>query len=160
MIAVAAIRTRDFPVTHESSTSDAVATLQDTVVAAITDTLDCGVVLVDRHAHVLFANAGAQLSFQTNQMINRCGVLRAPTAAETSTLHQMIARCAQWRADDGDEAVGFCRAGYPQLSLQLVPVPLRAAGERATENGLVIAFMSDPSKISPPGRGNFVTSSD
>jgi DNA-binding CsgD family transcriptional regulator len=151
MNALAAIRTRGFPVIGEPRISDAAATLQDIVISAITETLDYGVVLVDQCANVLFASAAARQFFRTNRMINSQGVLRAPSAAETTTVHQLIGQCARWPSGDGEEAVASCRVGCPQLSLQLVPVPPRSAGDRVAENALVIIFMADPARISPPG---------
>ena len=150
MNAPAEFRTSDFLMTAEPQASDAVRTLQEILVFAITETLEYGVALVDQRANVLFASAAAQQFFRTNRMIQSCGVLRAPSAVETSTLHQMIARCAQGHTGDPEEAVAFCRVGDPQLSLQLVPVPPRSAAKGATEKGLVLIFMADPAKTSPP----------
>jgi DNA-binding CsgD family transcriptional regulator len=147
MIPLKASRARRFAVMDKSRISDA---LQDVVVSAITETLDYGIVLVDRHASVLFANATAHQFFRTNRMVNQCGALRAPTDGETSTLHQMIAQCCRYGAGGGEDAVAFCRVGYPQLWLQLMLVPPGSAEERLVEKGLVIIFMADPAKISPP----------
>jgi DNA-binding CsgD family transcriptional regulator len=149
MIALSANRTRGFPVSGVLQTNDAAAGWHDIVVAAVTETLDYGVVLVDQGANVIFANAVARQFFRANRMSNSGGVLRAPSAVETSTLHQLIAHAARWRGDD-EEAVSYCRVGQPQLSLQLVPVSPAQAGEREGGNGLAIIFMADPNKISPP----------
>ena len=46
--------------------------------------------------------------------------------------------------------MGFCRVGEPQLSLQLLPVQRQSGLDGASGKDLVIAFIIDPSKISPP----------
>jgi DNA-binding CsgD family transcriptional regulator len=151
MIALAANRARSFAMTAEPHGRDAIAILRDVVVSAITESLEYGVVLVDQNANVVFASATAQRFFETNRMLKSRGVLRAPSAAETRTLHKLVAQCAHWHAGSHEEGVAFCRVGYPQLSLQLVPVPARWAEDGAAEKRLVIIFMADPAKISPPG---------
>ena len=149
MIAPAEFRTSDFLMTAEHQARDAVRTLQDILVFAITETLEYGVALVDERANVLFASTTAQQFFRTNRMIQSSGVLRAPSA--TRTLHQLIARCAEWHSGNPEEALAFCRVGDPRLSLQLVPVSPTSATRDATEKGLVLIFMADPTKTSPPG---------
>jgi DNA-binding CsgD family transcriptional regulator len=154
MIALAGLRARSFSTTSEHHEGD--ATPQHVVVSAIMETLDWleyGVVLVDEHANVLFASAATKQFFRTHRITKSSGVLRAPSAAETSNLHQMIARCAQWRSGNGGKDVAAsCRIGEPQLSLQLVPVATQPAGDAgAAEKRLVIIFIADPAKITPPG---------
>ena len=136
----------------ESHANDAELTWSDVLVSAVAETLEYGVVLVDQCASVLFTNSAARQFFDARRLIMSGGMLRAPSAAETRALHEMIMRCAQWHSGKrGEDALAFCRVGRPQLSLQIVPVVPRSVAGGAAARRLVIIFIADPAEISPPG---------
>ena len=114
--------------------------------------LEQGVLFVDLNSKIMFANKAAEKFFADRDLRLNKGRLHASSAAETATLHAVIAKCAetgiQHRRSD---FVSLRReAGRSPLSLLIAPLPMEIALSPIALRPMAVIFVSDPDKKSKP----------
>jgi DNA-binding CsgD family transcriptional regulator len=114
--------------------------------------LEEGVLFVDLDANVRFANRAAENFFASRDLRLNEGRLHASSAAETATLHAVIAKCAetgiQHRRSD---FVSLRReAGRSPLSLLIAPLPMETRCGLVAPQPMAVIFVNDPDKSNKP----------
>jgi DNA-binding CsgD family transcriptional regulator len=117
---------------------------------AVLDHLDHGVILVDRDATVLFANAAALECLAAGSALSVSGGrLKAQTSTATTILKNIILRCASGAGGIKErESVVHCRVGDPPVFV----LAARAEGSRPgmTPGSIVTLFITDPARTYVP----------
>ena len=114
--------------------------------------LEEGVLFVDLDANVRFANRAAENFFASRDLRLNEGRLHASSAAETATLHAVIAKCAetgiQHRRSD---FVSLRReAGRSPLSLLIAPLPMETRCGLVAPQPMAVIFVNDPDNSNKP----------
>jgi DNA-binding CsgD family transcriptional regulator len=114
--------------------------------------LEEGVLFVDLNANVRFANRAAEQFFVSRDLRLNKGRLHASSAAETATLHAVIAKCAetgiQHRRSD---FVSLRReARRSPLSLLIAPLPMEIPLSPIAPRPMAVIFVNDPDKKNKP----------
>ena len=114
--------------------------------------LEEGVLFVDSNAKIMFANKAAEKFFADRDLRLNEGRLHASSAAETATLHAVVAKCAetgiQHRRSD---FVSLRRkAGRSPLSLLIAPLPMEIPVWPTAPRPMVVIFVNDPDRNGKP----------
>jgi DNA-binding CsgD family transcriptional regulator len=117
--------------------------------AAALDRLEQGVLITDGKARVVFANNAGEALFASGGLKLRERVVHAQAAADTATLHGMIAACADVGDTDGGGYVLAARAKGRPLSLLIIPLRGPIAW-LSHEQPVAILFITDPDHVALP----------
>ena len=113
--------------------------------------LEEGVLFVDLNANVRFANRAAEKFFARRDLRLNKGRLHAGSAAETATLHAVIAKCAETGIHRRSDFVSLRReAGRSPLSLLIAPLPLEIPLSPIALRPMVVIFVNDPDAKNKP----------
>jgi DNA-binding CsgD family transcriptional regulator/PAS domain-containing protein len=114
--------------------------------------LEEGVLFVDLNAKIVFANKAAEKLFADRDLRLNKGRLHASSAAETATLHAVIAKCAATRNElqqSGFVSLGR-QPGRSPLSLLVAPLPMETSSGLVAPQPMAVIFVNDPDKSNKP----------
>jgi DNA-binding CsgD family transcriptional regulator/PAS domain-containing protein len=114
--------------------------------------LEQGILFVDLNANVKFANKAAENFFASRDLRLNKGQLEASSAAETATLHAVIAKCADTGIKNRrSDFVSLRReAGRSPLSLLIAPLPTGIPVSPIVPQPVAVIFVNDPDKNNKP----------
>ena len=114
--------------------------------------MDEGVLFVDLNSNVRFANKAAEHFFTNRDLRLNKGRLHANSAAETATLHAVIAKCAKTGVQDRrSDFVSLRReAGRSPLSLLVAPLPMEIPFSPIAVQPMAVIFVNDPDTKNRP----------
>jgi DNA-binding CsgD family transcriptional regulator len=117
--------------------------------------LEDGILFVDMNAKVRFANSAAEMFFLSRDIRMHKGRLSANSAAETESLHAVIAKCSERGIPLQSDFVWLRRqAGRSPLCLLIAPLPVEGASllmsSLMSEQPMAVIFVKDPDKNNRP----------
>jgi DNA-binding CsgD family transcriptional regulator len=114
--------------------------------------LEEGILFVDLNAKIVFANKAAEKFFANRDLRLNKGRLQASSAAETATLHAVIAKCAETgiRHRRSDFVSLHRDAGRSPLSLLIAPLPMEIPLSPIALRPMAVIFVNDPDKNNKP----------
>lgn len=114
--------------------------------------LEEGVLFVDLNANVKFANNAAEQFFANRDLRLYRGRIHANSAAETATLHAVIAKSAEAGIQNRrSDFVSLRReVGRSPLALLVAPLPMENHFSPIAPRPLAVIFVSDPDKKNKP----------
>jgi DNA-binding CsgD family transcriptional regulator/PAS domain-containing protein len=114
--------------------------------------LEEGVLFVDLNARIMFANRAAERFFANRDLRLNKGRLHAGSAAETATLHAVIAKCAETGIQHRRSNFVSLRreAGRSPLSLLIAPLPMETSSGLVARQPMAVIFVNDPDQKSKP----------
>jgi DNA-binding CsgD family transcriptional regulator len=114
--------------------------------------LEQGILFVDLNANVKFANKAAENFFASRDLRLNKGRLHASSAAETATLHAVIAKCAETGIQHrrSDFVLLGREAGRSPLSLLIAPLPIEIPVSPIAPQPMAVIFVNDPDRNNKP----------
>jgi DNA-binding CsgD family transcriptional regulator/PAS domain-containing protein len=114
--------------------------------------LEQGILFVDLNAKIRFANKAAEDFFASRDLRLNKGYLEASSAAETATLHAVIAKCADTGIQNrrSDFVLLGREAGRSPLSLLIAPLPMEIPVSPIAPQPMAVIFVNDPDKSNKP----------